>query len=102
MEVSIKYPTSFADWTCIFIDHIAGINEIAAVGKGFEFLRDGLLKNFIPDKILQSIENTDGIAFPLLSNKTAIQQPLIYLCRNYTCQLPHTNVETTIDELKKH
>ena len=63
-EVLIKYPTSFADRACIFIDQIACINEIALVGKGFEFLTDGLLENFIPNKILQSIENTEGKAFP--------------------------------------
>ncbi len=98
-EILIKYPTSFANWACTFIDQVFSINEIAIAGKGFESLRDELLKIFIPNKVLQSAEEPEVSKFPLLSNKSSTKQPLIYLCRNYTCKLPFNTVQSAINEL---
>ncbi len=50
------------------------------------------------------LTTTVSRAFPLLFNKTIFSQPLIYLCRNYTCQSPTNNVDTiiTIDQILKN
>jgi uncharacterized protein YyaL (SSP411 family) len=101
-EMVIKYPTSFANWACTLIDQVAMINEIAVVGEGFEQLRDELLKHFIPNKVFQCSQTTGSGAFPLLSNKTVFSQPLIYLCRNYTCQSPSDNADMIIDQITKN
>ena len=100
-EVLEKYPTSFGNWACILIDQAATINEVAIVGKGFEELRKELLKSFIPNKVLQCAEVDGSKQFPLLLNKADYVQPHIYLCRNYTCQLPTDNVKTVIDKVKE-
>jgi uncharacterized protein YyaL (SSP411 family) len=100
-EVAVKYPTSFGNWACLLIDQGATINEVAIVGKGFEELRNQLLKNFIPNKVLQCAEIDGNKQFPLLLNKTGKVQPRIYLCRNYTCQLPTDDVKTVIDKVKE-
>ncbi|MEP6594826.1 MAG: thioredoxin domain-containing protein, partial [Ginsengibacter sp.] len=91
-EIVINHPTSFGNWACTLIDQVTAINEIAVVGKGFEQLRNELLKYFIPNKVFQCSQTAGG-AFPLLSNKTVFSQPLIYLCRNYICQSPTNNVD---------
>ena len=101
-EIAIKYPTSFANWNCTLIDQAAMINEIAIVGNGFEELRDALLKYFIPNKVFQCSQTTESDVFPLLSNKTVFSQPLMYLCRNYTCQLPTNNIDIVIDQIRKN
>ncbi|MEO6453999.1 MAG: thioredoxin domain-containing protein [Ginsengibacter sp.] len=98
-EMIIKYPTSFANWACILIDQAALVNEIAIIGKDFIPLRDELLSHFIPNKILQSTEISSGNEFPLLSNKTALQEPLVYLCRNYSCSSPQKNLDMIIDQI---
>jgi len=100
-DLAINYPTSFGNWACIIIDQAALISEIAVIGKGFEPLRDELLKSFVPNKVLQCTESSGNNVFPLLSNKQVFSQPLIYLCRNYTCQSPTNNVDTIIDHIRK-
>ncbi len=94
-ELITKYPTSFANWACIFIDQAALTNEIAVVGKNFEALKNELLSCFIPNKILQSAEKGNP-EFPLLSDKVALEEPLVYLCRNYTCQAPQKSADAVI------
>jgi uncharacterized protein YyaL (SSP411 family) len=99
-EITIKYPTSFGNWACTLIDQAATINEIAIVGDGFERLRDELAKNFIPNKVLQCANKPGDNTFPLLLNKESSSQPLIYLCRNYTCQSPTKDVGVIVEEVR--
>lgn len=100
-EIIIKYPTSFGNWACVLIDQTAMINELVVIGKGFEPLRNELLQNFIPNKVLQSAETSAEVAFPLLQNRDIISEPVIYLCRNYTCKSPNKHVEVILEEIAK-
>ena len=102
LETIIKYPTSFGNWACVLIDQAASINELIITGKGFEPLRDKLLQNFIPNKVLQSSETSSEVAFPLLQNKDATGEPLIYLCRNYTCKLPNKDIMVILEQIRKN
>jgi uncharacterized protein YyaL (SSP411 family) len=49
----------------------------------------------IPYRVFQSAtqENTH---FPLLYNKPAGDSPLIFLCKNYTCQPPVNEIDTIV------
>jgi uncharacterized protein YyaL (SSP411 family) len=100
-KVVIKYPTSFGNWACMLIDEVSLINEIAIVGQKLQLLRDELLKNFIPNKVLQCTKKPEDETFPLLSNKPLLIQPLIYLCRNYTCLSPIAEVHIAIDQVRR-
>lgn len=91
-ELILKYPTSFSNWACLAINISYGFNEIAIIGEGFEKLRDELLNNFIPNKVLQCAVEVQGDQYPLLVNKPFSKQPLAYLCRNYMCLEPVKNV----------
>jgi len=95
-ELIIKYPTSFGNWASLLIDVFAGINEIAICGNGFEKLRDELISYFIPNKVLQCTDSPKDHEYPLLSQKNNSTQPFVYLCRNYTCQVPVDNVPSII------
>ncbi|MDB5222948.1 MAG: thioredoxin protein [Chitinophagaceae bacterium] len=98
-ELIIKYPTSFGNWACLLIDVFAGINEIAICGNGFEKLRDELLTYSIPNKVLQCTDRASGGKYPLLSQKSISTQPIIYLCRNYTCQAPVGDIPSIINQI---
>lgn len=88
-DLIIKHPTSFGNWACLLIDLLAGINEIAICCNGFQNLRDELHTHFIPNKVLQCTDNPrEQNNYPLLAQKDISNKPLIYLCRNYTCQQP--------------
>ncbi len=92
----IKYPTSFGNWACLLIDIFAGINELAICGQKFEILRDELLTHFIPNKVVQCSYNAKMNEYPLLAQKCISPKPLIYLCRNYTCQAPTDDIASII------
>ena len=100
-DLIIKYPTSFGNWACIGIDQCKGTNEIAVCGKNYEKLRDELLNYFIPNKVIQCADKADD-TYPLLSNKSSSTQPLIYLCRNYTCRAPEDNAEAILYQIVKN
>ena len=97
-DLIIKYPTSFGNWASIFIDIVAGVNEIAICGAGFENVRDELVTYFVPNKVLQCSDN-ENEKYPLLLQKSISTQPLIYLCRNYTCKVPVDSVPSIIKEI---
>jgi len=100
-ELIIKYPTSFGNWACLLIDVFAGINEIAICGKGFESLRNRLLTYFVPNKVLQCTDNPEVVPYPLFIHKPVSDKPFIYLCRNYTCQVPVEKIETIVSMIDK-
>ena len=97
-ELVIKYPTSFGNWSCFLIDLHAGVNEIAICGDGFQKVRDQLLSQFIPNKILQCSQLPDD-NYPILANKSISTKPLIYLCRNYTCQSPSDDLLSITNQI---
>lgn len=98
-DLIVKYPTSFANWACLVINICYGFNEIAIIGEGFEKLRDELLNNFIPNKVLQCATEVQGDQYPLLTNKPFSKQPLAYLCRNYMCLEPVKNVAQLMQKI---
>ena len=98
-ELTVKYPTSFGNWASLLIDVFAGINEIAVCGNGFEELRDELLQYFIPNKVVQCTNDPNENKFPLIAKKSISNQPLVYLCRNYTCQAPVENVPSITNQI---
>jgi len=99
-DMVTKYPSSFGNWATVLMDISAGINEIAITGNGFEKLRDEMLDEFIPNKVLQSAESPDD-KFPLLAGKNAERSALIYVCRNYSCQLPVNSKKEAIQRIVK-
>jgi uncharacterized protein YyaL (SSP411 family) len=98
-DLSGKYPTSFGNWACMMLNLYQGFNEIAITGKDFSRLRDELLGHFIPNKVLQCSENGNGNEYPLLSNKPASGEPLVYLCRNYTCLEPVKTIPGLLEKI---
>ncbi|HUS02769.1 MAG TPA: thioredoxin domain-containing protein, partial [Chitinophagaceae bacterium] len=98
-ELIIKYPTSFGNWASLLIDVYADINEIAISGNGFEELRDELLGYFFPNKVLQCTNYPNENKYPLIAQKSVTNQPLVYLCRNYTCLAPVENIPSIINQI---
>lgn len=98
-ELITKYPTSFGNWATLLIDVYADINEIAICGNGFEKLRDELLEYFIPNKVIQCTNRPNENNYPLIAQKVISGQPMIYLCRNYTCKSPVGNTSSIVNEI---
>ena len=89
------YPGSFGVWATLYMAFTYNIPEVVITGRRLEYARKEFLEQFIPYRVFQSAseENTQ---FPLLSGRSAGDAPLIFLCKNYTCQLPVTEVPTLV------
>ena len=94
-KVIIDYPSSFAVWATLTQAITYGITEIVITGKekseSLNFTIKELLKTFIPNKVYQSATQENEY-FPLLNSKPVHEITRIYLCKNYSCQQPVTEI----------
>jgi len=89
------YPGSFGIWATLFQAFTYIIPEIVITATSPGKIRKEFLGHFIPYRVFQSTgeKNTQ---FPLLSGRPVEDLPSIFLCENYTCQLPVNEVSTLI------
>lgn len=97
-EVVIKYPTSFGVWATMIQGLAYGVPEIVIAGDGKEGIWREFLSTFIPNRVFQpAVPGTTG--FPLLEGKSGTGFPQIYLCKNYACQNPVTEIDALLSLL---
>jgi len=87
----VQYPTSFGVWAALLVEIVDGIKEIVVIGGEPSTLATQVLAEYIPHKIFL-VSKTGKEQLPLLTGKTPIDKPLIYLCREYSCLKPVTEV----------
>lgn len=98
-ELVIQYPGSFGIWATQFQALTYGMNEVAILGKNPQEKRLEFLNHFIPWRVFQSA-STQNNQFPLLRGKESLEQSRIFLCRDYTCQSPVTEVRELVPFLE--
>lgn len=99
-EIIFRYPSSFGIWASLILKQVVGVNEIVVTGKNAgEMLRE-ILKIYLPGKVLHSSDKE--IDLPLLKNKIYGDQPLVYLCKNYSCSPPVSDISQLKRQLKIH
>jgi uncharacterized protein YyaL (SSP411 family) len=89
------YPGSFGVWATVFQAITYTIPEVVITARQPENTRREFLRQLVPYRVFQSTyqENTQ---FPLLRDKLAGEIPQLFLCKNYSCQLPVNEVTTLI------
>ena len=94
-QAIIKYPSSFGVWATLLQAYTFGLLELVITGENLENLETAFLSIFMPYRVIQSatIENKQ---FPLLLGKPVDKAPLIFLCRDYSCQTPVTEIPALI------
>lgn len=92
----IRYPTSFGVWAGLLMELIYGTKEIAVVGENSSMLARKVLAEFIPHKIFM-VSKTENEGLPLLSGKTPTDKPLIYLCHEYSCLKPVSELNQLLE-----
>jgi hypothetical protein len=96
----VRYPTSFGVWACLLIELTVGTTEIAIISEEPHAVLRQALKEYIPHKIIMS--GSDGSnSFPLLSGKEKTDQTSIFLCQNYSCEIPVSSVDALIALIKR-
>ncbi len=79
--------------------------EIALVGNREDAKTDAMLAAlhgiYLPNKIVALSESADDATLPLLANKTRIDNSTtVYVCENYVCQEPTTDVDAFVEMLQ--
>jgi uncharacterized protein YyaL (SSP411 family) len=96
----LRYPTSFGNWACLLQEFFVGTNEISVVGKDHNQLKNNILKEYIPYRVLQTSAEADD-RFPLLRGKDCGDQTALWLCKNYVCQPPVYTIDDLISLIDK-
>ncbi|MFM8710775.1 MAG: thioredoxin domain-containing protein, partial [Sphingomonadales bacterium] len=82
---TLRYPTSFGNWVCLLQEFVVGTNEISVVGKDHNQLKNSILKEYIPYRVLQVSDCPDQ-RLPLLRGKDPGENTALWLCKNYACR----------------
>jgi uncharacterized protein YyaL (SSP411 family) len=95
LNVDIQY---LSNWAIVAAQMASQTAEIAIVGPNFMKFRKEIDKSFYPNKILTGTQSESKL--PLLANRTADGNTLIFVCYNKTCQLPVDNVSAAFRQMK--
>lgn len=90
-----KYPTSFARWATALQNHVRPTHEIAIIGNQAWAKATEISQQFIPNRIIMATKEAND-DYPLLEGKSVGKDTLIFVCRDYACQLPVKTVEEVL------
>ena len=94
-EVIVKYPGSFGVWATLLNANSYKMIEIVLSGDEQKEKHLGFLAHFVPNRIFQ-LTSENQADFPLLRNKPVSGKPQFFLCRDYSCQQPVTELNEFI------
>jgi len=98
-RVVTGYPGSFGIWATLYQALTYTIPEIAITARRPENARKELLSQLIPYRVFQSSSQEDT-HFPLLRDKAVREEAQFFLCENYSCQLPVTELSVLVRHLE--
>ena len=94
-DLLMKNVDYLTNWACLATQMISPTAEIAIVGKDFLKFRKEIDSRYYPNKILTGTPSESQL--PLLENRSAkLDETLIFVCYNKTCQLPVKTVEEAV------
>jgi uncharacterized protein YyaL (SSP411 family) len=96
----VRYGNSFGYWAGVLQEIVLGTNEITILGPQAPQQLKALLKHYIPHRVIMSAVRTDD-SFPMLRGKTTDSLSAFWLCRQYTCLPPVSNVEELLTCIEK-
>ncbi len=98
-DLLLKNVDYLTNWACLATQMVSPTAEIALVGKDFLQFRKDVDSQYYPNKILTGTSSKSQL--PLLENRIAkLDETLIFVCYNKTCQLPVKTVEEAFLQLK--
>ncbi|MEO6538934.1 MAG: hypothetical protein ABIT07_01335, partial [Ferruginibacter sp.] len=95
-----KNAAYYSNWAILQSFFVAAPYEVAIVGKNCMGLRKKMDEDYLPHVFFSG-----GIgegSLPLLANKLAEGQTIIYVCREKSCMRPVTKVGEALDQLKNN
>ncbi|MCB0463009.1 MAG: thioredoxin domain-containing protein, partial [Flavobacteriaceae bacterium] len=93
------YPSGFSNWLDLMLNYTNPFYEIAIAGEDSPEKILELNKVYLPNKIIAASKNQTTI--PLLENRYIVNETLIFVCVDQTCQLPVKNTTEALKFIKK-
>ncbi len=98
-------PTGSGQLLCELAFLLSTPKEVAIVGEKGDAKTEAILAalhgTYQPNKIVALSESSDGQTLPLLTGKTQVDNTATaYVCENYTCQAPTTDIEAFVTLLQ--
>lgn len=94
-----SYGSAFSNWAQLLLHIVFPYYQIAIVGaKALERKRE-LANYYLPQKI--TLGTVHKSAIPLLMDKPANENTLLYVCENKTCGLPVATIEQVLIQINK-
>ncbi|MEM1318702.1 MAG: thioredoxin domain-containing protein [Bacteroidota bacterium] len=87
-----RYPVSFARWVSCVLRQVHPPQEVAVVGPQAGALAQQINALFVPGMVVMASEEGNE-NYPLLAGKNGNSEPLIYVCRAYSCQRPVDTID---------
>lgn len=82
-----RYPLSFERWAAATMNEVYPMHEIAVVGDNAQEKALNIQRVFLPNKVIAASATLDD-TLPLLAGKMGDTESLIYVCRDFACQRP--------------
>ena len=99
-QMAVRYPTSFGVWTNLIQELVYGTLELVVVGPGALQAGRDLLRQYQPYKVFMLSETENG-EFSMLKGKNSGSSTSFYLCKNYSCQNPVTDMTHFLQLIEK-
>ena len=95
---TIDYASAFSNWLSLWMNTLEEQKELAICGNNAVANTIEVQKNYVPQLL---IAGTTGVVdLPFLQDRFDKEQDLLYLCSNKTCQIPETEVQNIINQIK--
>ena len=93
-----KYASAFSNWLDLYLNFTSNFYEVAISGKNALQKMKKINQEYLPNKLVCG--STKKSDLPLLQERFSEGSTLIYVCVNNACQIPTSNVNTAINQLK--
>ena len=97
-NISAKFSSSFGNWLTMITALENNFIEIALTGNESYNAAKELQEKFLPMNII-ALARTSSSEIPLLRGKFSSGELNIYLCKNYSCQLPVKSVNEILERI---
>jgi hypothetical protein len=95
----LKFPQSFSKWAEALFYDLYATKELVIVGEEYLNYSKLVQKNYLPE-LLYCSSKTGKEPLPLFENREKNDNnTMIYLCSNYTCELPTDDIKSVLNSL---
>jgi uncharacterized protein YyaL (SSP411 family) len=97
-ESIVNYPEGYSNWLQLMSDFSTSYYEVAISGPDAISKLKEINKTYIPNKLIAGA--TKDSKLPLMESRYNDDETFIYICVDGACQLPVTDVEKALEQMK--